>query len=408
MHFVNKSIAILGSGEEGKDLLVWLKRNSHSCRIKVFDQINTVNLTGFDLVFRSPGFWRLHSMFKKAEAKGITISSATKLFFQTCPCPIIGVTGTKGKGTTTTLIYKLLQSQGKNAFIAGNIGKPMLQLLPKLKPSDWVCLELSSFQLQDMTQSPHIAVVLNITRDHLDIHKNIKEYRQAKTNIIKYQTSNDLAVINADYSVTRSMAALTAAKIHWFSRKNLKLDPTKIQLRGRHNLENISAAMTTAALVGVTPKNILKTVYGFKGLEHRLELVRQVKGVKFYNDSFSTTPETAIAAIKSFTEPEVLILGGSDKKSDYRKLAHTIINRSNIKAVILIGQMGPVIRQYLTGYNGLIIKGSSTMPEIVDQACQIAKLGDVVILSPACASFDLFKNYKDRGHQFKTYVNQLH
>lgn len=408
MQFVNQSIAILGLGEEGKDLHRWLRINSQNCRIKIFDKIKTVDLTDFDIVFRSPGFWRLHPMFLRAEAAGVIISSATKLFFELCPCPIIGVTGTKGKGTTATLITKILNNSGKRTFLAGNIGKPMLKLLPRLKPDDWACLELSSFQLQDLTQSPRIAVVLNITSDHLDVHKNIHEYRQAKTNILKYQVAGDQAVINADYDISKSMASLTVGQVHWFSGNKLTLDNSQLKLRGRHNLENIAAAMTAAALAGATDKKtVLKTVYGFKGLEHRLELVGNINKIKFYNDSFSTIPETAIAAINSFSEPMIIILGGSDKKSDYRQLGETIVRSKNIKAIILIGAMGPVINHYLTGYSGKIIQGKSTMPEIVNQAFQLAKSGDVVVLTPACASFDLFKNYKDRGNQFKQAVREL-
>lgn len=408
MQFVNQKIAILGLGEEGQDLLAWLKKNTLHCRIKVFDKITTVSLAGFDLVFRSPGFWRLCPMFKKAEAKGTIISSATKLFFDLCPCPIIGVTGTKGKGTTASLITRILTKSGQSVYLAGNIGKPMLKLLSKLKATDWVCLELSSFQLQDLNKGPHIAVVLNITSDHLDIHQDVNEYRQAKTNILRYQKPDDYAVINGDYQTTKSMAALTKAKVSFFSRQDLSLDHRRIQLRGEHNLENIAAAITASRIAGASLPAIKQAVYSFKGLEHRLELVKEINQVKFYNDSFSTTPETAIAAIKSFTEPEILILGGSDKGSDYTQLGQTICQSSNLKAVILIGQMVSRIGQAITGYPGKIITGGRTMLQIVRQASQLAEVGDVVVLSPACASFDMFTNYKDRGNQFKTYVKKLH
>ena len=408
MQFLNQKIAILGMGEEGRDLLAWLKKNTQNCRIKVFDKITTVNLTGFDIIFRSPGFWRLSPMFKKAEAKGTIISSATKLFFDLCLCPIIGVTGTKGKGTTASLITRILKRSGRSVYLAGNIGKPMLRLLPKLKATDWVCLELSSFQLQDLNKSPHIAAVLNITSDHLDIHQDVNEYRQAKTNILRYQKPDDYAVINGDYQTTKAMAALTKAKVSFFSRHDLSLDQRRIQLRGEHNLENIAAAMVTSRLVGVSPATIKSAVYSFKGLEHRLELVKEVKGVKYYNDSFSTTPETAIAAIKAFTEPLIIILGGSDKGSDYAPLGQTISSRRNLKAIILIGKMAPTIRHSIHNFSGQILSGGKTMIQIIKQAELLAKPGDVVVLSPACASFDMFLNYKDRGNQFKAYVKKLH
>ena len=407
MQFIDKNIAILGSGEEGQDVLSWLKTNSQGCRIRVFDKIKTANLTGFDIVFRSPGFYRYSPMIVKAEKSGVVISSATKLFFDLCPSKIIGVTGTKGKGTTTTLIYEILKSSGKKTYLAGNIGKPMLKLLPKLKASDWVCLELSSFQLHDLTSSPHIAVVLNVTSEHLDVHKDTQEYRLAKTNIVRHQKTSDYAVVNADYKTTKKLAGLTPAKIHWFSRKRLNLDITRVRLRGEHNLENIAAAMTAASLTGASKKIIEKTVYQFKGLGHRLELVRNVGGVTFYNDSFSTTPETAMAAIKSFSEPMTLILGGSDKGSNYRQLGQEIGRRPNLKAVILIGQMGPVIEKNIKNYHGLIVEGGKNMKQIVKQAQGLAVSGDIVILSPACASFDMFLNYQDRGEQFKFWVKKL-
>jgi len=349
-------------------------------------------------------------MIKKAETSGAVITSATKLFFDLCPCPIIGVTGTKGKGTTVSLISAILNQAGKKTYVAGNIGKPMLKLLPKLKPTDWVCLELSSFQLQDLTVNPRIAVVLNITSEHLDIHENTHEYRQAKTNIIKYQTSADHAVINADYSVTKKLAEITKAKLHWFSRDQLKINKKKVLLRGEHNLENIVAAIAVSQIVGVPPDTINQAVYSFKGLEHRLELVKTIKDVSYYNDSFSSTPETAIAALNSFTEPIIAILGGSDKGSDFTQLGQVINHHQNLKAIILIGDMADNIQAAIDkagGFKGKLIRHLKDMPSIVNQATQLAQPGDVVVLTPACASFDMFKNYKHRGNQFKLQVTQL-
>lgn len=404
---INKNIAILGLGEEGRDVFDWLKNNCRGCRVEVFDKIKTADLTGFDLIFRSPGFWRNSPMIKKAGAAGAEISSATKLFFSLCPAKIIGVTGTKGKGTTATLIYKMLKAAGKRVFLAGNIGRPMLKLLPRLKPDDWVCLELSSFQLQDLTQSPKIAVVLNITRDHLDVHRNLREYRQAKANIVRYQQKSHHAVLNAGYAAVKRLVGLTQAQVHWFSPKTLTIDKTKVKLRGPHNLENIAAALAAAGLAGVPKKFQEKIAYSFAGLEHRLEPVRTVAGAQYFNDSFSTTPETAIAAIKSFWEPLIIILGGSDKGSRYRELGLSISHSPNLKAVILIGAMGPVIEKNIKNYQGLIVRGKKDMRQIVKQAQSLSAPGDVIVLSPACASFDMFKNYKDRGKQFKLWVKKL-
>jgi len=457
MQYLDKQIAILGLGLETLDLIFWLKKHHPKVKLTVFDQktrselkseLNKLKkfknisysleescldrgLTDFDIIFRSPGVHRLHPAILKAEKKGIEISSPTKLFFDLCPCPIIGVTGTKGKGTTTTLIGQILQTPGKTAYIAGNIGKPTLQLLDKLKSQDIVCLELSSFQLQDLTKSPYLAVILNITSEHLDVHKTIQEYRQVKQNIVTHQTKNDLAVINADYPIPKTLAKKTKAQVYWFSRhqkvngcfvkdKQIILNLNDRQqvigqtdhllLRGEHNWENITAAVTAAKLAGASLSAIKKAVFSFKGLEHRLELVGQVKGIKFYNDSFSTTPETVIAALKSFTEPTIIILGGSSKGSDYTQLGQTIAKSSNLKTIILIGHMAGQITAAIKkagGFSGKTIKNLKTMKQIVVTAYQNAQPGHVVVLSPACASFDMFKNYKDRGQQFKQAVKNL-
>lgn len=458
MRFINQSIAILGLGLESADLINWLSTNSANCAITIFDHKSkaeldyfidklpqglTINfsfgqdylkagLNKFNLIFRSPGFYRLHPSLIEAQKNKVKISSPTKLFFETCPCPIIGVTGTKGKGTTVSLITAMLTASNQPTYLAGNIGKPVLGLLSRLKKSDRVCLELSSFQLQDLTTSPHLAVVLNITSEHLDVHRHHREYRQAKANLIRFQTRHDLAVINADYSFSRSLAKVTKAHVYWFSRfqrvvgsyvqhrrlyLKVKGQPIligsvdKLLLRGEHNFENITAAIMAAYLAGASIEGIKKAVFNFKGLEHRLELVKEINGVKFYNDSFSTTPETAIAALKSFTEPKVIILGGSDKNSNYTALGRAIIADSHLKAVILIGAMADKIQAAINQAgrcNCPVVRNLSTMAEIVNQAVLFTQPGSVVILSPACASFDMFKNYKDRGNQFKVYVAKLH
>jgi UDP-N-acetylmuramoylalanine--D-glutamate ligase len=421
----------LGLGLEGQDVIDWLKTNSEQCQIEVFDDVKEVDLTGFDLIFRSPGFYRLSPMLKKAESKGIEITSATKLFFALSPAKIIGVTGTKGKGTTASLISKIMTASGKKIHLAGNIGYPPLQLLPKLKKTDWVCLELSSFQLQDLTQSPHVAVVLNTTSEHLDVHQDTVEYCQAKENIVRHQIQSDYAVINADYEVSKKMEQLTRAQVYFFSRLkkikgsyvrdrkiyfNLKGQPQlvgeadKLQLRGEHNWENVTAAITAASLAGADLSSIQAAVFAFKGLEHRLELVSEVNGVKFYNDSFSTTPETSMAAIKAFKEPMTLILGGSDKGSDYGLLAETVVKAGNLRSIILIGQMALQIEKSFTkagGFKGKIIRHLKTMEEIVKSSFNESRSGSVVVLSPGCASFDSFKNYKDRGERFKKMVKSL-
>lgn len=430
MQFVNQKIAILGLGLETNDFLSWLNTKNHHCQITIFDEKVTgakvvtklpQTLQGFDVIVRSPGFYRFHPLLIDADKRHIPVTSVVKLFFSLCPCPIIGVTGSKGKGTTTTLIHKILKQSGKSTYIAGNIGKPMLALLPKLKANSLVCLELSSFQLQDLHLSPHLAVVLNITSEHLDVHLDTEEYRQAKTNILKFQTPKDLAVINADFPFTRALT--TKAKVNYFSKtekikgayvskdkiilnlnKPITIGSTdKLLLRGKHNWENITAAITASALMGADIASITKTVFSFKGLKHRLQLIKDVNGVKYYNDSFSTTPETAIAALQAFTEPMTIILGGSDKGSDFTDLGRAIVEAKNLRSIILIGQMAEKIEQAIVaagGFSGNIIKNLTNMTTIVKAAQDNSKTGDVVILSPACASFGMFANYKDRGDQF--------
>jgi UDP-N-acetylmuramoylalanine--D-glutamate ligase len=262
-----------------------------------------------------------------------------------------------------------------------------------------------------MDVSPHIVVVLNITEDHLDWHKDRKEYINAKKNIVRYQTISDYAVLSEEYKTPKSFAKETKAKVIFFSKEKLDAKfKENLLLRGEHNLENIAAAVTVARIVGVDDGKILHTVQSFKGLEHRLELVDTVDGVTFYNDSFATGPQPTIAAINSFTEPETLILGGSDKGLDYSELGKTISEKKNIKNIILIGTTAEKIERSF-GKNlsfDIYHLAFASMDEIVQKSFEVTPKGGVVILSPASASFDMFKNYKDRGNQFKEAVKSLH
>ena len=446
-NFFQKKVAVLGFGLEGQDLCRFLlKEKAH---ITVFDQKEKLDareyrdfkkagvdfklgrdclqyLSLFKIIFRSPGFKLLLPEILAAEKQGAKISSATKLFFELCQGKIIGVTGTKGKGTTATLIYQILKKDRQKVFLAGNIGQPMLSLIPQIKKEDWVVLELSSFQLQDLDQSPQIAVVLFITAEHLDYHQDVDEYIQAKAKIVSYQKKNDLAVLNADDSISSSFANLTSAKIYCFScqkkangayvqNKKIYLfdqevgTTDKLQLLGEHNWNNVCAATLAASLAGAGLEIIKKTIFSFKGLEHRLEYVKTIKKISFYNDSFSTTPETTIAAIKSFKKPMILIAGGSEKGSDYDQLGQEIA-KSTVKVLILIGQMADKIKKAVltAGFKGeILFQPSKKMSEIVSLAFQKAKPGEIILLSPACASFDIFKDYKQRGLQFKKYVQSL-
>jgi len=394
------------------------------------------NLDQFEILFRTPGMPLWYPELITAKRAGVQLSSQTKLFFNLCPCSIIGVTGTKGKGTTASLIFEILKTADKNVFLGGNIGNPPIEFLEKLTPQSWVVLELSSFQLEDLKISSHIAVVLNITSDHLfsvakdspNYHLSQKDYVKAKENIVKFQKKEDYAVLNFDYQSSRKFSKLTSGQIHYFSRrkevkgayvktnriflskdKRLLIGKTKdLILPGAHNWENVNAAICAASLAGVSVLTIRKAVFNFKGLEHRLEFVREVGGVKYYNDSFSTTPETAIAAIRAFKKPIILIAGGSEKGLDYTELGKEIV-KSSVKTLILIGQIANKIEKAvfrnqqsaISNQQLKIIRNLKTMNEIVRTASEYAEPGNVVLLSPASASFDMFKNYKERGRQFK-------
>jgi UDP-N-acetylmuramoylalanine--D-glutamate ligase len=426
--YLGKRVAVLGLGIEGRDAINFLL--GKGADITLFDakdereldfsgidkrKIKIITgkkylkdgLNGFELVVRSPGVYRFIPEINKAEAVGVKITSAIKIFFDECPGKIVGVTGTKGKGTTSTLIFEILKKGGKDVFLAGNIGKPYLELLPRLGGSSWVIMEMSSFQLIDMEVSPHIAVVLNVTSDHLDWHKSLEEYVRSKVNIVKYQDTDDFAVINEEYETSRDFAADAEGKIVFFSKEELgKKYKEDLLLRGRHNLENIAAAVAVGECVGISEEIILKAVRSFKGLEHRLELVGKVGGVTFYNDSFATGPQPTIAAVNSFSEPETLILGGSDKGLDYGQLRKVIEGNQNVRNLILIGNIGEKIGAGIPGKD-IFNLGRTSMTRIVKKAFEVTPEGGVVILSPAAASFDMFKNYKDRGNQYKNAVKSL-
>lgn len=457
MSFKNKKTAVIGIGVEGISSAKFLLEKGVSVSIldkKNKDQVDKEylkqakklgaklvlgekylnDLDQFSFIVRSPGVKLDTQEIKSVISSGANVTSQTKIFFDLTPCQIIGVTGTKGKGTTSSLIYEMLKIQGKDAYLGGNIGVPPLDFLDKLNEQSIVVLELSSFQLQDLKKSPHIGVMLMTTSEHLDYHKDLPEYIESKRNLLRFQDKEDFAVINKDYIASRESDVLTNGQIYQISRedelsrgcyvrdgkivisfpdgafnkKTIDIVKTSdILLPGEHNLENVCAAVMTAYLAGITKQNIAQVLKTFKGLEHRLELVREVRGVRYYDDSFSTTPETAIAAIKAFKEPEILILGGSSKRSDFKELGKTILNSTNIKAIIGVGEEWIRIKFELPNSKIPVIEGCKNMKEIVKEARKLAEKGDVVLLSPACASFGMFKNYKDRGNKFKEEVGKI-
>ena len=473
MDLKGQKVAVLGYGVEGKSLARFLLEKGAD--VTVCDQNPALklenknlksrlgktylkNLTDFAIVFRSPGISFQTREIQQAWKAGIEISSATKLFFDNCQGQIIGVTGTKGKGTAATLIYAMLKESGKKVWLGGNIGKPVIEFIDEVQRGDWVVLELSSFQLQDLEKSPHIAVVLDIKEDHMDYHRSFSQYIESKKNVVRFQTKNDFAVVCADYLTSFEFGAQTQAQVFYFSRTKsvaqgcyvswskifggggwvgeimLKTGREKIsvaktydiQLRGLHNLENICAASLATYLAGAKASAISQVVTGFVGLPHRLEKIGQKNGILFFNDSASTNPNTTAVAIAAFSESLILILGGSDKKANFNQLAQKICQpvrlrsgltlsreskcQSNVKAVILMGKMASEIKNAILNNKGqkpTIISGIKNMKQAVEKAYELAKSGDVILLSPACASFDMFKDYIDRGNQFKQEVRAI-
>lgn len=423
-------IAIAGYGAEGKSNYTYWNRPEHEVVIVDEHQPSDVpvdanvivgqeaftRLDGFDLVVRTPGL-APHKI--KTDGK---LWSATNEFFARSPAPIIGVTGSKGKGTTSSLIASILRAAGKTVHLVGNIGVPALDVLGDISPDDIVVYELSSFQLWDLEKSPHIAVVLHIEADHLDVHADFAEYIEAKAQIAANQMTTDRVVYNAhnqwatqiaERSVGQRLPYQSDRGAHvqgsFFMYGDQELCPTsELLLPGRHNQDNACAAITAVWPWVQDGAIIARGLHGFDGLPHRLKFVREVGGVNYYDDSIATTPGSAIAAINSFTEPKILILGGSSKGADFSELADEIA-RSNVKAVIVLGAEADRIQQALesSGYTHVYHPKEQTMVSVVNAAYERATLGDVVILSPSCASFGLFKDYADRGEQFIDAVMRL-
>ena len=381
-----------------------------------------------DYIFRSPGIRPDIPAFEAAKARGSVITSEMEVFCQVCPCKMIAVTGSDGKTTTTTMIAKLLEAEGHTVHLGGNIGHPLLAETGDMKPEDLVVLELSSFQLMTMRTSPQIAVITNLAPNHLDMHKGMEEYVAAKENIYLWQDKAGKLVLNHDNEITRSFAAKAKGSVTWFARcssidhgvtlegetivvKGVRpvLPTEEILLPGVHNWENYMAAI--AAVDGLVSDETIRSFAGtFGGVEHRIELVRELDGVRYYNDSIASSPSRTEAGLRSFDQKVILIAGGYDKHLDYTPLGLEIV--THVKALILTGATAPKIRaateqapgydpEHLPIYDGLDFEGALL------QARSIARPGDIVILSPASASFDQFKNFMVRGNTFQALVHRL-
>lgn len=366
------------------------------------------NLTNYDVIFRTPGISYLKPEIQKAKKAGVIVYSQTKLFFDLCKGIIIGVTGTKGKGTTSNLIYNILRDNlSVRVYLAGNFGRDPFDFIDHINKNDIVILELSSFQLQDLDKSPHIAVVTPISTDHQDHHKSFKEYWLAKSNIVKYQNKNDCAVICKDSGVSKKLRWLThAKKIFYSSSENLITNYPK-QFIGNHNKQNINGAIKVARLLHIADAKIISSLLKIKSLEHRLEFVSEKNGYKYYNDSYSTGPESTIAAISSFNSANIiLICGGVDKGFDYKKMAICI--GKNVSTAIVFGKnkriIGDLVKKYAKRTNLIIVED---LEESIEQINSIELKNGIVLFSPASASFDQFKNATERGKKFKEMVDHV-
>ena len=384
-----------------------------------------------DVIFRTPGLHPGHPALEAARARGAEVTSEMELFFRLCPCRLIGVTGSDGKTTTTTILAEFLKEAGYNVYVGGNIGKPLLPDVSGMEPEDFAVLELSSFQLMTMEQSPHIAVMTNLSPNHLDYHRSMGEYIAAKENIFLHQGEGDRAIFNYDNQLTRDLAEKAGGAVTFFSRRerleegvylrdgaiwltnaqgSREVLPTRdIRLPGVHNIENYMAAI--AAVDGLVPDKCVRAVAArFQGVEHRIELVRELDGVKYYNDSIGTSPSRTVACLESFNQKIILIAGGYDKGVPFTQLGVEITKK--VKLLILTGATAEAIKasveqapEYAEHTPDIIV--TDDLSQAVDAARSAAVAGDVVVLSPACAAFDKFKNFMERGKVFKDLVNAL-
>ena len=438
----SSKIAILGLGVSNIPLLEYL--HNLGCDVVVFntkpldknliDKLNLYKikyyneekafdyLHGFDIIFRSPSILPTRKELVIAKEEVAVITSEIRELLHLAPCKVIGVTGSDGKTTTTTLINEILKANSYHTFLGGNIGTPLFTKLPEMNKDDIIVLELSSFQLMDMDISPDISIITNIAENHLDIHSSFEEYIDAKKNIFKYQDNKGILVTNADNEITNKFKG--NGETRYFSRSKQTnyfytdgtyiyyngkkiLNKNDIKLRGIHNLENIATALTAIIDLIDLDKSI-EVIKNFNGVEHRLEFVREINNVKWYNDSVSSSPTRTIAGLYSYDEKIVLIAGGYDKHLDYTNIAKPILDK--VTKLILMGdtkeKIYNAVTTSVTNPNIEIYK-CNTLQEVVDKAKEVAIPGEIVLFSPASASFDMFKNFADRGNQFKDLVNKL-
>jgi len=409
-----------------------------------------------DLLCLSGGVPVEAPIIAEAQRRSIPLSNDAQLFLERCPAPVIGITGSAGKTTTTALVGEMCRAAGMCTWVGGNIGNPLIADLDRIGPTDWVVMELSSFQLEVMTASPHVAAVLNVTPNHLDRHKTMEAYVAAKRNIVAHQRPEDFALLGYGDANARSLALETAAHLLWFSvgaevdegafktngELTLRLSDgpspsqgdvdrmicqaSEVRLRGRHNLLNVLAACVLAGVAGVPVEAMRQVATTFTGVEHRLELVREWNGASWYDDSIATAPERSLAALRSFEEPIVLLAGGRDKNLPWEELADQAVRR--VRRLVTFGEAGPMIAEIVearlagkqevgsreqeagSGKQEVELDGITrveTLEEAVEAAARLARPGEVVLLSPGGTSFDAFRDFAHRGDRFKELVQQL-
>lgn len=447
----NKRVAVIGIGISNRPLIELLAGNG--CSVTAFDRREREKLgetadkfeemgvllklgedylkeLSADVIFRTPGMRPDLPEISEAVKKGAVLTSEMEAFFNVCPCKIIAVTGSDGKTTTTTLIAELLRAEGYTVHIGGNIGTPLLCQADTMKKDDLAVVELSSFQLMTMKKSPETAVVTNVAPNHLDIHRDMNEYVDAKRAVFKYQTAENRVVFNFDNDITRDFALEAKGKVLYFSRHghvengvfcengviysavngNCKklLDAAEIRIPGVHNIENYMAAYCAVCDI-VSADTLRKVAKEFGGVEHRIEFVRELRGVRYYNDSIASSPSRTTAGLRAFSQKVILIAGGKDKGVPFDSLGSEIM--LHVKKLILTGLTAEKIRtavEKTEGYCGdppIVIEPE--FENAVKRASEEAESGDVVILSPACTSFDRFNNFEERGNYFKEIVNGL-
>jgi UDP-N-acetylmuramoylalanine--D-glutamate ligase len=363
-----------------------------------------------------------HEPLQAARAKNIQLSSLVELFFALCPAPILGITGSAGKSTTTSLVGDIFAVAGRDVFVGGNIGRPLLGQLERMSRSSWVVMELSSFQLEPLQVSPHIALVTNVTPNHLDRHPSMEAYWAAKGQILAHQSPSDWAVLNADdawtlryrprgrllrFSLEGVVEGAYLAGEHLMLLGEPLLDVADVQLRGRHNLANVLAAAAVAHAAGIDRESMRAGIRAFQGVAHRLQTVAERDGVLFIDDSIATAPERSIAALQAYDEPLVLIAGGRDKHLPMEAWAGLIAKR--VKHVVLLGEMGDLVEAAVRAANPryTALSRAATMDEAVAQAARVSRSGDVVLLSPGGTSYDMYQDFEERGRDFARAVTEL-